>query len=219
MASRRQESRSRSNEILDAAERLFTRFGYRRTVMDDVAQEAGVAKGTLYLYFTNKEALFRAIQARTLELGRELCAAAEAQGGSLADRLFGYLDGWFGMMHERYGESEYLFELSSARSSVSADIARAGDEDYTARLAALLRAADCDGIADLASLGLEADAIARAMIAAARGAKYAGGQPVRLEAYRASLRATAAIFAAALSRHTRHKVSAEQIEGSETHEQ
>ena len=198
MASRAHENRSRSGEILDAAERLFTRFGYRRTVMDDVASEAGVAKGTLYLYFTNKEALFRAIQARTLELGRELCAAAEARGGSLTDRLYGYLNAWFGMMHERYGGSDHLSELSLARSSVSADIARAGDDDYAARLIALLCSAERDGIADVARVGLEPAAIAAAMIAAARGAKYAFGHPVNLETYRASLSTTATIFAAAI---------------------
>lgn len=40
--------------ILDAATGLFQRQGYRKTSMDEVAQEAGVAKGTLYLYFTKK---------------------------------------------------------------------------------------------------------------------------------------------------------------------
>lgn len=40
--------------ILDAAEALFMRQGYVKTSMDGVAKEAGVAKGTLYLYFKKK---------------------------------------------------------------------------------------------------------------------------------------------------------------------
>ena len=46
--------------ILDAAEALFIRQGYVKTSMDEVAREAGVAKGTLYLYFKSKEELFLA---------------------------------------------------------------------------------------------------------------------------------------------------------------
>lgn len=41
-------------QILDAATALFMRQGYRKTSMDEVAREAGVAKGTVYLYFTKK---------------------------------------------------------------------------------------------------------------------------------------------------------------------
>jgi AcrR family transcriptional regulator len=40
--------------ILEAATELFVRHGYRKTSVDDVAREAGVAKGTVYLYFKTK---------------------------------------------------------------------------------------------------------------------------------------------------------------------
>ena len=41
--------------ILDATERLLIRYGYAKMTMDDLAQEVGVAKGTLYLHFPSKE--------------------------------------------------------------------------------------------------------------------------------------------------------------------
>jgi AcrR family transcriptional regulator len=47
--------------LLEAALKLFSRHGYRRTSVDDIAQEAGVAKGTVYVYFNDKEALFKAV--------------------------------------------------------------------------------------------------------------------------------------------------------------
>jgi AcrR family transcriptional regulator len=47
--------------ILTAGLRLFARRPYEFVTMDDVAQHAGVAKGTLYLYFGSKQALFRGI--------------------------------------------------------------------------------------------------------------------------------------------------------------
>src|SRR5215831_10385975 len=41
--------------ILDAAERLLARYGYRKMTMDDLACEAGIGKGTTYLHFPSKQ--------------------------------------------------------------------------------------------------------------------------------------------------------------------
>jgi AcrR family transcriptional regulator len=41
--------------ILDAMERLLARYGYRKTTVDDLAREAGVGKGSIYLHFPSKE--------------------------------------------------------------------------------------------------------------------------------------------------------------------
>ncbi len=41
--------------ILDAANRLLARYGYRKMTMDDLAQEVGIGKGTIYLHFRSKE--------------------------------------------------------------------------------------------------------------------------------------------------------------------
>jgi AcrR family transcriptional regulator len=50
----------REERILDAAATLLGRWGYRKTTIDDVAREAGVAKGTIYLHWKDKTELFRA---------------------------------------------------------------------------------------------------------------------------------------------------------------
>lgn len=52
---------ARPAELLAAALELFAEKGYAGTRLDDVAQRAGVSKGTLYLYFENKEELFKAV--------------------------------------------------------------------------------------------------------------------------------------------------------------
>lgn len=41
--------------ILDATDRLLARFGYRKTTVEDIAAEAGIGKGTIYLHFNSKE--------------------------------------------------------------------------------------------------------------------------------------------------------------------
>ncbi|MEP7362799.1 MAG: TetR/AcrR family transcriptional regulator [Acidobacteriota bacterium] len=50
----------RTAEILEAAWRVFGRAGYNDTTVDQIAEEAGVAKGTVYLYFASKQEVFRA---------------------------------------------------------------------------------------------------------------------------------------------------------------
>jgi AcrR family transcriptional regulator len=61
------ERRQREERILDAATALLVRFGYRKTTIDDVAAEAGVGKGTIYLHWKDKNQLFRAAIARASE--------------------------------------------------------------------------------------------------------------------------------------------------------
>jgi len=50
---------ARPDEILDAALAVFGESGFARAKIDDVARLAGVSKGTVYLYYDSKEALFR----------------------------------------------------------------------------------------------------------------------------------------------------------------
>lgn len=52
---------ARQERILDAASRLILRYGYHKTTVDDIATEAGVGKGTLYLHWKTREALFAAL--------------------------------------------------------------------------------------------------------------------------------------------------------------
>lgn len=52
---------SRRRRILDVARRQFTERGFRGTRLDDVAEEAGCAKGALYLEFADKESLLREV--------------------------------------------------------------------------------------------------------------------------------------------------------------
>jgi len=51
----------RPAEILDAALALFVEKGFKTTKMEDIAKAAGVTKGTPYLYFENKEDIFKAV--------------------------------------------------------------------------------------------------------------------------------------------------------------
>jgi AcrR family transcriptional regulator len=62
----RRRKEARPNEILAAALALFGERGFAATRLDDVALRAGVTKGTLYLYFPNKQELFEAVVRQAL---------------------------------------------------------------------------------------------------------------------------------------------------------
>lgn len=51
----------RQDQILSAAAAVIIRLGYDKTTMGDIADEAGVSRGTVYLYFKGKEELFEAL--------------------------------------------------------------------------------------------------------------------------------------------------------------
>src|ERR1044071_375895 len=83
--------------ILDATDRLLARFGYRKMTVDDIAAEAGIGKGTIYLHFTSKEEvvlshidrIVERLNAQLTEIARsETTAAARLQSMLLTRVLF-----------------------------------------------------------------------------------------------------------------------------------
>jgi AcrR family transcriptional regulator len=59
---------ARREEILDAARRVFAERGFRGTTIADIAEEAKIALGTIYLYFSSKEEVFGALNQRFNEV-------------------------------------------------------------------------------------------------------------------------------------------------------
>lgn len=84
---------ARPGELIDAALQLFSEKGFAATRSDEVAARAGVSKGTLYLYFNSKEALFKAAVRSHLGAlimqGRELVEGFEGSSSELLRTLLG----------------------------------------------------------------------------------------------------------------------------------
>jgi AcrR family transcriptional regulator len=85
---RRRRKAERPQEILEAAFTEFSRNGYASTTLDQIAERAGVTKGTIYVYFENKEHLFismvRELTKATFDTVHEMF---ETHQGSTADLL------------------------------------------------------------------------------------------------------------------------------------
>jgi AcrR family transcriptional regulator len=62
----RRRKEARPSEILEAALSVFAEKGFAAARMDDIAARAGVSKGTIYLYFPSKEAVFKALVRETV---------------------------------------------------------------------------------------------------------------------------------------------------------
>lgn len=86
----------RPQELLAAALDLFVDKGFAATRLNDVAARAGVSKGTLYLYFTNKEDLFKAVvRENLLPLLDEAESLVDNFDGHSADLLRDIMLGWW----------------------------------------------------------------------------------------------------------------------------
>jgi len=78
----------RRDQLLDAANTVFSRVGFEATRMEDVAEAAGVAKGLLYKHFESKDALFEALLDREGAefadgLRRQLAAGGASEDGPM----------------------------------------------------------------------------------------------------------------------------------------
>ncbi|CAD7030765.1 TetR/AcrR family transcriptional regulator [Pseudorhizobium halotolerans] len=77
---------AKRGQIIEGAKRVFMRLGFDAASMNDITREAGVSKGTIYVYFENKEDLFGAIieqerQRITLMLKDILAGSEEVEDG------------------------------------------------------------------------------------------------------------------------------------------
>ncbi len=199
MSPPRGDAEARRAEILDASLRVFGQYGYRRTSMDDIAREAGIAKGTIYLSFTSKEEVFQALAQR---LSGQMLAGAEAasrRAGTAADKLAAMHAAWFGTYAETTPRpppaASVLYPIPGGWGA-GASHARSR---YNQLVRDVLAEADAAGELDLGPAGLTADTAAELLIAAARGLEPSQDEPA---AYRHSLSTLARVMIAGLA--TRH---------------
>jgi AcrR family transcriptional regulator len=123
---------ARPQELLAAALDLFVERGFASTRLEDVARRAGVSKGTLYLYFTNKEELFKAVVRDSIVpfIGAAEDSIAGFDGHS-AELLRAVITGWW----QRLGATKAsgITKLIMAEAGNFPDIAAFYQEEVIAR--------------------------------------------------------------------------------------
>src|SRR5271166_3304145 len=163
---------AKPNAIVLAALELFTRYGYRKTSIDDIAQAAQVAKRTVYLHFENKAAIFLAMLEYLGDQVRQRCVAAESAGGAAVDRLTGLLDAFFGLGFELFSKSEHMPELEEAFSKLARTRIGSLNAEYHERLARFLRSLQKMGEIGGPPPGLTVERLLDILIRSAEGAKH-----------------------------------------------
>jgi AcrR family transcriptional regulator len=165
------EATDKRERILDAAQSLFVRYGVKRTSIDDVAREAGIAKGTVYLSFESKAELFAAIADRLC--ANTLAGAKRIAVGSapLTERLVGILDCYIGASHRLVAQSPHIAELTVSKEALSASAFDTLDRQIRSLLGGLLNEA-----------GITHDGATEMLLAAGQGTLHTGDcdeQPYR----------------------------------------
>jgi AcrR family transcriptional regulator len=85
----------RPKQILDAALTVFAERGLAAARLDDIAKQAGVSKGTIYLYFPNKEELFREVVRTNVIAYLEWSEAKLERTSDPAQALWHWMEGYW----------------------------------------------------------------------------------------------------------------------------
>lgn len=104
---------ARRRTILDAAARLFRHYGHAKTTMAEIAREAGIGVGTVYLVFPSKEAIVEELSSsahvRVLQAMRKVADARA--GDSFSERLTGVLEARVATFQSLAAEGQHACEL------------------------------------------------------------------------------------------------------------
>ncbi|MBS1186880.1 MAG: TetR/AcrR family transcriptional regulator [Burkholderiaceae bacterium] len=129
---------ARPGEILAAALDLFVEHGYATTRLEDVAERAGVSKGTLYLYFPGKEELFKAVVRENLVSVLDFAEEMVAHNDMSSVELFRtIIMGWW----QRIGNTKLagISRLMMLEAANFPDLARFYHDEYIFRGRAMIR--------------------------------------------------------------------------------
>ena len=136
----------RPDEIISAATSLFGEQGFARTRLEDVAKRAGVSKGTLYLYFDSKEALFREMVRKNVVSVVEAAEQRYAQHtGTAREALTDLVRSWWRVGGTQ--ESACIHRLVGAELSNFPELGRFYFEEVIARMRGLMESIVARGIA------------------------------------------------------------------------
>jgi len=129
---------SRETAIVDAAVRVLTRYGVRRTTMNDIAVEAGVVRQTLYNVYANKGEVLRAATRRFSDLTLEGIREDTKGITGLAEQLDIIFDYIVVRMYRLLATMPDVEDLISDTAAVSADVLAEAEEKNRALIETFL---------------------------------------------------------------------------------
>jgi len=183
----------RREAILEAAQSIWVHYGFRRTSVEEIAQEAGISRTGLYHHFRNKEEIFRALagslQDRALQDTERVAKAAELDLGA---RVFAMLEAKLARFHALFHDTRHGQELIDASNRLCGEEIALAHGRYLRLIATVLEDAERAGELALAANGLGPTAAADFLIDCGEGLKGRGAT-LAPEAYAKRLRGLVAM--------------------------
>jgi AcrR family transcriptional regulator len=201
-ARRARRPRTAPENILAAAFTCFARYGFRRVALEQIAQEANVSRAALYLHFTNKEDIFRAVSKQVHERTQAAAEAAISTPGDVATRIGAMLEAKYGKFYEIVHGSPHVAELVEETNRLCGDQSEAYRKRFLKSLRAVIADAAAQGELDLESAGVDAGQAAELFVDAARGLQGAGAMPQNPARYRRRVGRLVRLLAAGLGAHS-----------------
>jgi AcrR family transcriptional regulator len=100
------ETNSVRNDIIEAARQVFSKYGYKKTSVNDIAKAAGKAKSSLYHYFESKEMIFISIVKEELDILINISTHEASKHNNPIDKMYAFIfagRGSIGKISKEYG--------------------------------------------------------------------------------------------------------------------
>ena len=116
-------------EVIETAQKLFQKFGFSKTTMEDIAKAMGRGKSTLYYYYKSKDEIFEAVILKEADEVFSTVSEATRKASSAEEKLQAYLKTSFetiqsrmnlygAMKEELFGEGDFLLSRPAMRAPI-----------------------------------------------------------------------------------------------------
>lgn len=168
---------NKSQLILEGAKTQFSQYGFRKTSLEDIAGAIGISRTSLYSYFPNKDAIFRAVSQEVHE--RALTEAKYVLSGreDVEPRIEAALLARHAPFHEMQATSPHGLELHDEYSRLCGDIVTDSQTRFEAMLVGAIKRAARSGSIDLKRAGVGSTEIASTLNLSSAGQKRGAKNP------------------------------------------
>ena len=122
------EKEQRRNDIINVSRKLFADKDFDKVSMEDIAKKAGIGKGTLYLYFKNKESLYFAVVLKGIRIWAEIVSEGVKKDDSGLKRLISYGNANRGFSSEYPDYFRLLYSPTSIKKQFDMDKMTSSEE-------------------------------------------------------------------------------------------
>ena len=174
--------------ICTAARELFSRYGYRRVSLEDIANEAGMSRSGIYNYFRNKEEILKTVVGEIGSVSHRRAEAAASSNAPLVTRLRDIFDAKLVEIYAELHGTPHGEALTDQNLKVTDKLMETWAVHFISLVAKVLKKADKNGEINLAQVDLTPNRAAQYLVMCARGLKTSGRAPLRPEEYRNRIR-------------------------------